>query len=75
MEKESSYTIVVAIPHPEEKGKKKWLTYHSPDLLNFQRFLDRDWADWLFFNVKDKAGQTLASFTKNNRCLVKRISS
>jgi len=70
---QSSYTIVVAVPHPEEKGKKKWLTYHSPDLLSFQRFLDRDWDNWLFFNVFDKLGNRLASFTKNNRAVSKRV--
>ena len=72
MEKNSSYELIVAIPHPEGQGKKKWLTYHSPDLLNFQQFLDRKWRNWLFFNVKDKTGQ-IASYTKNKRATTKRV--
>jgi hypothetical protein len=47
-------------------------TWHTPDLLDFQKFLDRDYPEWRFFNVYIKE-QQIASFTKNNRATAKRV--
>lgn len=48
---------------------KEW---HTPDLLDFQKFLDRDYPDWRFYNVRVNDVQ-VASYTKNNRATSKRV--
>jgi hypothetical protein len=48
---------------------KDWRT---SDLLDFQKFLDRDYPDWRFYNVYIKE-QQIASFTKNNRSTAKKV--
>ena len=68
--KTDSYRIIVVIPDGKER---KGLKYSSPDLLNFQKFLDTKFPDWLWFNVFDKEKKQIASFTKNNRCVSKRV--
>ena len=68
--KTDSYKIIVVIPDGKER---KGLKYNSPDLLNFQKFLDTKFPDWLWFNVFDKEKKQIASFTKNNRCVSKRV--
>jgi hypothetical protein len=50
----------------------KTITLHTPDLLDFQKFLDRDYPEWRFFNVYIKE-QQIASFTRNNRATAKKV--
>lgn len=47
-------------------------SWHTPDLLDFQKFLDREYPEWRFYNVYIKE-QQVASFTKNNRATAKRV--
>lgn len=68
--KTDSYKIIVVIPDGTER---KGLKYSSPDLLNFQKFIDTKFPDWLWFNVFNKEKKQIASFTKNNRCVSKRV--
>ena len=70
MTKIESYTCIAVVPDGKER---KGLKYHTPDLLDFQRFLDRTHANWLWFNVFDKAGVQIASYTKNKRAITKRV--
>jgi len=56
----------------------KFVTYKSNDLLSFVRFLDKEFADWRFFNVypylKGEINNTeLARFTKTNRPKTKHV--
>jgi hypothetical protein len=53
--------------------ERKGLKYNSPDLLSFQKFIDTKFPDWLWFNVFNKEKKQIASFTKNNRCVSKRV--
>jgi hypothetical protein len=69
--KTDSYKIIVVIPEGKER---KGLKYNSPDLLNFQRFIDTKYPDWLWFNVFNKEGRQIASFTQKSRCYSKRVS-
>jgi hypothetical protein len=70
--KNNSYTLIAKI---KEKGSNetKHVKYHSPDLINFQRFLDNNFDDWYYFNVYDDSKQQIGNFTKNKRCVSKRI--
>ena len=52
-----------------ENETKSW---HSPDLLNFQKFLDIKYPDWRFYNVYQNDKQ-IASFTKNRRATSKKV--
>lgn len=70
MEKNNSYTCIAVVPEGRER---KGLKYHTPDLLDFQRFLDRTHANWLWFNVYNKEGVQIASYTKNKRAIAKRV--
>ena len=66
MSKQTTYICWVKV---NDKETKSW---HTPDLLDFQKFLDRDYPDWRFYNVYIKE-QQIASFTKNNRATAKRV--
>lgn len=65
-----SYTCIAVVPDGKER---KGLKYKTPDLIDFQRFLDRTHTNWLWFNVFDKAGVQIASYTKNKRATTKRV--
>jgi hypothetical protein len=66
MSNKTSYFISVKV------NQTDYHTYHTPDLLDFQKFLDRDYPDWRFYNVYVKK-QQIASFTKNNRATAKKV--
>lgn len=68
--KTDSYKIIVVIPDGKER---KGLKYSSSNLLTFQKFLDTKFPDWLWFNVFNKEKKQIASFTKNNRCVSKKV--
>lgn len=67
MSKQTTYKCWVKV------NDKDTRTYHTPDLLDFQKFLDRDYPEWRFYNVYIKE-QQIASFTKNNRATAKRVA-
>jgi hypothetical protein len=73
MEKNSSYKAIVVIPDNSEEGGRRGLRYNTPDLLDFQRFLDKQYPEWLWFNVFDKEGNQIANYTKNKRALTRRV--
>jgi len=66
MSNKTTYKCWVKVNATETK------TWHTPDLLDFQKFLDRDYPDWRFYNVFIKE-QKIASFTKNNRATAKKV--
>lgn len=68
--KTDSYKIIVVIADGKER---KGLKYSSSNLLTFQKFLDTKFPDWLWFNVFNKEKKQIASFTKNNRCVSKKV--
>jgi hypothetical protein len=71
-ENHSSYRLWVVGYDNNEKFTR---TYHSPDLLNFTEFLDRELPNWSFFNVYDKeSGLQLANFTKFDKPRKKRLN-
>ncbi len=47
-------------------------SWHTPDLLDFQKFLNRVYPDWRFYNVYVKEKQ-VASYTKNNPATSKKV--
>lgn len=68
----SSYRVWVVGYENNERFSK---TYHTPDLINFVNFLDKELPDWSFFNVYDKEnGNQLQSFTKFDKPRKKRIT-
>jgi len=67
MKKQTTYKCWVKVNNQETR------TYHTPDLLDFQKFLDKQYPDWRFFNVYIKE-QQIASFTKNNRATSKKVA-
>lgn len=74
MEKNSSYNVIAVVADGEDKKGRKGVRYNTPDLLNFQQFLDNNYPDWLWFNVYDKQGAQIGNFTKNKRATDKRIA-
>jgi hypothetical protein len=66
MSNKTTYTCWVKV---NDKETKSW---HTPDLLDFQKFLDREYPDWRFYNVYIK-DQQIASFTKNKRATAKKV--
>lgn len=66
-----SYTLIAKV---KENNSIKFVKYHSPDLISFQRFLDNKFEDWYFFNVYNKEEVQIESFTKNRRATAKRIT-
>jgi hypothetical protein len=67
----NSYTLIAKV---KENNNIKFVKYHSPDLISFQRFLDNKFEDWYFFNVYNKEEVQIESFTKNRRATAKRIT-
>jgi len=72
-EKLKSYRIIATIKDESQESGKKWVKYHSPDLLSFQLFLDKEYPEWLWFNVYDGKGVQIANYTKNKRATCKRV--
>lgn len=66
MSKQTTYKCWVKVNDTDTK------TWHTPDLLDFQKFLDREYPNWRFYNVYIKEIQ-VASFTKNNRSTAKKV--
>ena len=62
----TTYLLWVKVNETETKS------WHSPDLLNFQKFLDMKYPDWRFYNVYQNDKQ-IASFTKNRRSTSKKV--
>ena len=46
-----------------EDGKYRFVKYHCTDLEKFAQFLERNFDDWLYFNVFNK--QTRERISKN----------
>lgn len=67
----SSYTLIAKI---KDNDVVKFVKYHSPDLLSFQRFLDDKFQDWYYFNVFNSEEVQIESYTKNKRATSKRIT-
>lgn len=66
MSKQATYKCWVKVNNTDTK------TWHTPDLLDFQKFLNRVYPDWRFYNVYVKETQ-VASFTKSNPSTAKRV--
>jgi hypothetical protein len=58
---EKKYKAIVKV------SNEKFVKYHLNNLVSFARFLDEKFPDWRFFNVFDRTGQQVKSYTKNNR--------
>lgn len=68
----SSYRVWVVGYENKERTTR---TYHTPDLLDFTSFIDKEFPDWSFFNVYDKeSGLQLQSFTKFDKPRKKRLT-
>ena len=53
-------------------GSAKCIKHHVNNLLKYVEYLDKQWADWRWFNVFDKrTGGEIGSFTKSKRPLTK----
>lgn len=64
------YTAIVKINNRPD-GSAHCIKYRFDNLLDFTRFLDKDWAGWKWFNVYlnrgINKGKQLANFTKYRR--------
>ena len=64
------YTAIVKIKNRPD-GSAHCVKYRFDNLLNFTKFLDKNWTQWKWFNVysnKDTdRGKQLANFTKFNK--------
>lgn len=62
METFNKYVCVVKIT------KTRFCRWHVINLINFTKFLDRDYPGWLYFNVYNQYDhRQITSFTKNHR--------
>ncbi len=70
------YAAIVKIKNNQD-GSAHCVKYKFDNLLNFAQFLDKNWAEWKWFNVYSNKGMNkgkqLANFTKFNRPKVKHI--
>lgn len=62
------YTVIAKV----EAGKV--VKYHSDDLVNFTRFLDRRFPKWCWFNVFLPTGEQVASYTNRNKPTSKQVT-
>jgi len=64
------YKAIVKIRNNPD-GSAYCVKYRFDDLLNFTKFLDKNWKDWKWYNVysnqETNKGEQLANFTKYNR--------
>lgn len=64
------YTAIVKIKNKSD-GSADCVKYRFDNLLNFTKFLDKDWAEWKWFNVYSNIGinkgKQVANFTKFKR--------
>jgi len=64
---------IIAKTSIEEGDFKKW---RCSDLMSLTKFLDKDYPDWKFFHVYDKATRKkLATFKQDHRPLSKFITN
>ncbi len=64
------YIAIVKIKDLQD-GSAHCLKYRFSNLLNFTVFLDKNWAEWKWYNVYSNSGinkgRQLANFTKHKR--------
>jgi hypothetical protein len=70
------YTAIVKICNNKD-GSAHCLKYRFNDLINFTKFLDKNWPEWKWYNVysniEQNKGIQLANFTKNCRPISKSL--
>lgn len=55
------YKVIVKV------GNDKFVKYHATNLLTFTSFLDSKFPEWRWYNIYDKSGNQIGSFTRKNR--------
>lgn len=67
------YRVIVKVGN-NPNGTARTLKYdHVNSLLSFTRFLDSNHPSWTWFNVYDREGTQLTSFTSKRKPLTARV--
>lgn len=75
---EKKYRVIAKLSRIKSStGQDKCGKWTANDLIAFTAFLDKNYPDWCWFNVYrytgNDSGKQLASFSKYNRPLTKRL--